>query len=126
MLWRMNPNLRTHFDFVVPLFWPWLVWNLLRLARWHARSGREALCRVDQYGNIRIVLISDPPPPDDLHVYEAPRIAAWAHPACCSDVPAFLRAESAEVRHSPDKSGMVTHGHDMAGPDPALHVPGPP
>ncbi len=129
----MNPTLRTYFDFVVPLFWPWLVWNLLRLARWHERSGREALCRVDRFGNIRFVRISDPPPPDDLYTYDAPRMAPWTHPALGSDVPACVRAglgagpaKSAIVRHDPVKSGMVIHGHGLVRIDPAGHVRGPP
>ena len=133
MLGRMNPSLRTYFDFVVPLFWPWLVWNLLRLARWHERSGREALCMVDRFGNIRFVRISDPPPPDDLYTYDAPRMAAWDDPALGSDVPACLHARlgaglvtDARVRHDPVKSGMVMLSHDIVRYDHGLHVRGPP
>lgn len=129
ILARMHPTLRTYFDFVVPLFWPWLVWNLLRLARWHVRSGREALCKVDRFGNIRIVCISDPPPPDGLYTYDAPRVAAWEHPALGSNVPPCVRAhlpKSIIVRHGPDKSGMVMHRHDMVRWGPARYGRGPP
>ncbi|MBD3769720.1 MAG: hypothetical protein IE925_06185 [Rhodobacterales bacterium] len=51
----MHPQLRIYFDFVWPLFWPWLVWNLLRVARWHTETGRDALMAVDRFGNIRFV-----------------------------------------------------------------------
>ncbi len=122
----MNLSLRTYFDFVVPLFWPWLVWNLLRLAHWHERSGREALCMVDRFGNIRFVRISDPPPPDDLYTYEAPRMAAWDDPALGSDVPVCVRAVSAQVRHDPVKSGMVMTRHGLVRTGPAGSVRDPP
>ena len=110
MLWRMNPSLRTYFDFVVPLFWPWLVWNLLRLARWHARSGREALCRVDQYGNIRIVLISDPPPPT-ISIFMKRRVSRPGRilpaAAMCRLSCALSPQRSAIVRTSPVWSRLV-------------------
>ncbi|KCZ87633.1 hypothetical protein HJA_11554, partial [Hyphomonas jannaschiana VP2] len=104
----MHPDLQRYFTHVWPLFWPWLVWNLVRVARWHARTGREALMAVDCFGNIRLVCLADAPPPDDLYTYEAPRTPRWKHPALGSDVPVSLcgcvRAQSVIVRHDPDKS----------------------
>jgi hypothetical protein len=76
ILARKHPDLQRYFNHVWPLFWPWLVWNLVRVARWHARTGREALMAVDCFGNIELVCLADAPPPDDLYTYEAPRIAA--------------------------------------------------
>ncbi|KJS27375.1 MAG: hypothetical protein VR75_03535 [Hyphomonadaceae bacterium BRH_c29] len=83
----MHPALRPYFDLVWPLFWPWLCWNLLRVAAWHQRTGRGALMAVDRFGNIRIVRLSDAPAPDDLYTYEAPPMPRWESPALASDLP---------------------------------------
>ncbi|MEO1963862.1 hypothetical protein, partial [Hyphomonas sp.] len=109
----MHPDLQRYFNHVWPLFWPWLVWNLVRVARWHARTGREALMAVDCFGNIRLVCLADAPPPDDLYTYEAPRVPRWEHPALGSDVPTCVRAPEEQVRYSPDKSGLVMHSHGI-------------
>nr|WP_321360454.1 hypothetical protein [uncultured Hyphomonas sp.] len=122
----MHPDLQRYFTHVWPLFWPWLVWNLLRVARWHTRTGREALMAVDHFGNIRLVFVADAPPPDDLYTYETPRIPRWEHPALGSDVPVCVRASSALVRHDPVKSGIVIYSHDIVRYDHGLHVRGPP
>nr|WP_321440074.1 hypothetical protein [uncultured Hyphomonas sp.] len=129
----MHPDLQRYFNHVWPLFWPWLVWNLLRVARWHARTGREALMAVDCFGNIRLVCLADAPPPDDLYTYEAPRVPRWDHPALASDVPVCVRGKSGMimpghdvVRHDPDKSGIVMLRHDVVRYDHGLHVRGPP
>ena len=126
----MHPDLQRYFNHVWPLFWPWLVWNLVRVARWHARTGREALMAVDCFGNIRLVCLADAPPPDDLYTYEAPRVPRWERPALGSDVPVSVcgcvRAMSGEVRHDPAKSGMVTYNHGIVRTAPAVHVRGPP
>ena len=103
----MHPDLQRYFNHVWPLFWPWLVWNLVRVARWHARTGREALMAVDCFGNIRLVCLADAPPPDDLYTYEAPHIPRWEHPALGSDVPVSV---CGCVR---GKSGMIMPGHDV-------------
>ena len=126
ILCGMHPQLRIYFDFVWPLFWPWLVWNLLRVAEWHTATGRDALMAVDRFGNIRFVRMSDPPPPDDLYTYEAPRVPRWERPAVCSDVLDAVRVMSGIVRHDPLKSGMVMHSHAIVRPDHALNVRGPP
>ncbi|MAU68509.1 hypothetical protein [Hyphomonas sp.] len=125
----MHPDLQRYFNHVWPLFWPWLVWNLVRVARWHARTGREALMAVDCFGNIRLVCLADATPPDDLYTYEVPRVAAWNHPALGSDVPVCVRdglSKSGIVRHDPAKSGLVICSHDIVRYDHGLHVRGPP
>ncbi|KCZ85599.1 hypothetical protein HAD_07940 [Hyphomonas adhaerens MHS-3] len=122
----MHPDLQRYFNHVWPFFWPWLVWNLVRVARWHTRTGREALMAVDCFGNIRLVFVADAPPPDDLYTYEAPCIPRWERPAVCGAGLAALRGPSGEVRHDPVKSGMVIHKHDVVRTDPVLHVRGPP
>ncbi|WP_321491235.1 hypothetical protein [uncultured Hyphomonas sp.] len=126
----MHPDLRRLFQLVWPVFWPWLVWNLVRVARWHLRTGREALFAVDCFGNVRLTYVADAPPPDDLYTYEAPRVAAWDHPALGSDMPvsvfAGVRVQSAIVHHDPVKSGMVMHRHGIVRYDHGLHVRGPP
>jgi len=83
----MHPALRPYFDLVWPFFWPWLCWNLLRVAAWHQRTGRDALMAVDRFGNIRIVRLSDAPAADDLYTYEAPLVPRWERPALGSDLP---------------------------------------
>ena len=125
----MHPDLQRYFNHVWPLFWPWLVWNLVRVARWHTRTGREALMAVDCFGNIRLVCLADVPPPDDLYTYEAPRVAAWNHPALGSDVPVCVRdglSKPVIVHHDPAKSGLVICSHDIVRYDHGLHVRGPP
>jgi len=83
----MHPYLRRLFQLVWPVYWPWLVWNLLRVARWHLRTGRDELFAVDHFGNVRFAYVADAPPPDTLYTYEAPRVAAWEHPALGSVCP---------------------------------------
>jgi hypothetical protein len=122
----MHPDLRRLFQLVWPVFWPWLVWNLVRAARWHLRTGREALFAVDCFGNVRLTYVADVPPPNDLYTYEAPRVAAWEHPSLGSDVPPLVRAPEAQVRYSPDKSGIVIYRHGIVRHDHGLHVRGPP
>ncbi len=122
----MHPDLQRYFNHVWPLFWPWLVWNLVRVARWHTRTGRDALMAVDCFGNIRLVYVADAPPPDTLYTYEAPRIPRWERPAVCGAVLAAVRASSGEVRHDPVKSGLVIYRHGIVRYDHALHVRGPP
>ena len=73
----MHPDLRPYFDHVWPLFWPWLIWNLLRAAARYERTGQDALLMVDCFGNIRISCLGDAPAPDDLYTYEAPDIMPW-------------------------------------------------
>jgi hypothetical protein len=126
ILCGMHPQLRIYFDFVWPLFWPWLVWNLLRVAEWHTETGRDALMAVDRFGNIRFVRMSDPPPPDDLYTYEAPRIPRWERPALGSDVVDAVRVQSGIVRHDPLKSGLVMLSHDIVRISPVQNVRGPP
>ena len=73
----MEPSLKPYFDHVWPVFWPWLVWNLIRFARWHLRTGQDALLAVDCFGNIRITRLCDAPQAEDLYIHEAPRVASW-------------------------------------------------
>jgi hypothetical protein len=122
----MHPDLQRFFNHVWPIFWPWLVWNLLRVARWHMRTGRDAPMAVDCFGNIELTYVADAPPPDDLYTYEAPRLAAWEHPALRSDVPACVGTQSGFVRHDPDKSGLVIYSHGLVRNEHRRHVLGPP
>ena len=73
----MHPDLRPYFDHVWPLFWPWLIWNLLRVADWHTRTGQDGLFMVDCFGNVRLARLADAPAPDDLYSYEAPKCMPW-------------------------------------------------
>jgi len=73
----MEPSLKPYFDHVWPVFWPWLVWNLIRFARWHLRTGQDALLAVDCFGNIRITHLCDAPQAEDLYFYEAPKVTSW-------------------------------------------------
>ena len=96
----MPPALRIYFDHVWPLFWPWLIWNMVRVATWQERTGREALMAVDCFGNIRLVRMADAPAAEDLYTYEAPLVPRWASAGLASDLPAGLSAH-------PDTSGDV-------------------
>ena len=81
ILLRMHPGLRPYFDHVWPLFWPWLIWNMVRVAAWQERTGRDALMAVDCFGNIRLVRMADAPAAEDLYTYEAPLVPRWERPA---------------------------------------------
>jgi hypothetical protein len=122
----MHPDLQRYFNRVWPLFLPWLVWNLVRVARWHAHTRRYALMAVHRFGNIQLTFVADVPPLDDLYTYEVPRLAAWEHPALRSDVPACVGVQSDEVHNDPDKSGIVMSGHAIVRHDHGLHARGPP
>ena len=41
----------------IVLFWPVLWWNLIRIARWQAHTGREGLFAVNCFGGIRLVRV---------------------------------------------------------------------
>jgi len=73
----MDPRYRSLFQHVLPLFWPWLWWNLLRLDAYRRRVNRNILIQTDRMGNIRILLVGDAPKPDDLYSYEAPKVTSW-------------------------------------------------
>ena len=56
-----DPALKPYFDHVLVLFWPVLVWNLIRIARWQARTGQDGLWAVNCFGGVRLVRVSDAP-----------------------------------------------------------------
>ena len=60
----MDPRLKPYFDHVFVLFWPVLVWNLIRIARWQTRTGRDGLWAVNCFGGVRLVRLADAPRPD--------------------------------------------------------------
>jgi len=84
----MDPRYRSLFQHVLPLFWPWLWWNLLRLDAYRRRVNRNILIQTDRMGNIRILLVGDVPKPDDLYSYEAPKVTSWQRLAPGFGVPA--------------------------------------
>ncbi|MAU68494.1 hypothetical protein [Hyphomonas sp.] len=69
-------------------------------------AGTDYLVRMDGTWKVRtmtVACLTDAPPPDDLYTYEAPRVAAWDHPALGSDLPARVRPQSV----------MIMPGHDV-------------
>ncbi|MEZ5947486.1 MAG: hypothetical protein R3C04_11675 [Hyphomonas sp.] len=110
----MPDGLRPYFDHVWPLFWPWLIWNLVRFARWHERTGLNALLSVDCFGNIRIVQMCDAPPADDLYVYDAPAVARWAMAALASALPEGLGAPLPPLRRDPEPYRSLAVGFSGA------------
>ena len=73
----MDPRLKPYFDHVFVLFWPVLVWNLIRIARWQARTGQDGLWAVNCFGGIRLVRVSDAPhPPAFTFPENAARLSA--------------------------------------------------
>ncbi|KJS24601.1 MAG: hypothetical protein VR75_14320 [Hyphomonadaceae bacterium BRH_c29] len=88
----MHPALRPYYDHVIPVFWPWLWLNLIRVALWHLRTGRDALMAVDCFGNIRMVFAADEPKPDDLYTYKAPLMPRWENPALGSALPVTVHS----------------------------------
>ena len=59
-----DPALKPYFDHVLMLFWPVLVWNLVRIARWQACTGQDGLWAVNCFGGVRLVRVSDTPCPE--------------------------------------------------------------
>ncbi|HPE47944.1 MAG TPA: hypothetical protein PLR76_06090 [Hyphomonas sp.] len=98
----MEPSLKPYFDHVWPVFWPWLVWNLIRFARWHLRTGQDALLAVDCFGNIRITRLCDAPQAEDLYIHEAPRVTSWERLAPGFCMPAEMGSDSIS-----DQSGLL-------------------
>ena len=88
----MPPALRIYFDHVWPVFWPWLIWNMVRVAAWHERTGRDALMAVDCFGNIRLVRMADAPAAEDLYTYEAPLVPCWEKAGLASGLPVELQS----------------------------------
>ena len=93
----MEPSLKPYFDHVWPVFWPWLVWNLIRFARWHLRTGQDALLAVDGFGNIRITRLCDAPQAEDVYAYEAPRVTSWERLAPGFCMPAEMGSDFGSV-----------------------------
>ena len=98
----MEPSLKPYFDHVWPLLWPWLVWNLIRFARWHLRTGQDALLAVDCFGNIRITRLCDAPQAEDVYAYEVPRVTSWERLAPGFCLPAEMGSDSIS-----DQSGLL-------------------
>ena len=58
----MSRDDHAHLYQAVPvLVWPWLWWQLFRLRLWVAATGRDVLCGVDCWGNLRVHLVGDDP-----------------------------------------------------------------
>ena len=57
----IDPRLKPYFDHVLVLFWPVLVWNLVRIARWQACTGQDGLWAVNCFGGVRLVRLADAP-----------------------------------------------------------------
>ncbi|MEZ5967554.1 MAG: hypothetical protein R3C00_00615 [Hyphomonas sp.] len=98
----MEPSLKPNFDHVWPVFWPWLVWNLIRFARWHLRTGQDALLAVDCFGNIRITHLCDAPQAEDVYLYEVPKLTSWDRLAPGFCLPAEMGSDSIS-----DMSGLL-------------------
>ena len=101
----MDPRYCSLFQHVLPLFWPWLWWNLLRLDAYRRRVNRNILIQTDRMGNIRILLVGDAPKPDDLYCYKPPKVASWDRlapgfcvPVTTLELPARLQAFAPRVR----------------------------
>jgi len=115
----MEPSLKPYFDHVWPVFWPWLVWNLIRFARWHLRTGQDALLAVDCFGNIRITHLCDAPQAEDLYTYEPPKVTSWERLA-----PGFGMPAETGPNFPSDQSGLLrtllVHFRASFGPSPDL------
>ncbi|MFN4023478.1 MAG: hypothetical protein ACK4MQ_01485 [Hyphomonas sp.] len=78
---------------MLPLFWPVLVWQLMRARR---RMGEarllNALVRVYWWGHIEIVYPGERARDADAYIPPAPTGLHWSDPAWSSAVPAWLQA----------------------------------
>ena len=107
----MDPLYRPYFQHVLPICWPWLWWNLVRLTAWRQRTGRAIFILVDKYGNIYTRFIGDAPKAEGVYEYAPPRVMPWERLAPVCDDPVksgIVMTGHAEVRLSP---AMDMHGH---------------
>ena len=87
----MDPRLKPYFDHVLVLFWPVLIWNLMRIARWRAHTGQDGLWAVNCFGGVRLVRASDTPRPSPFAFPEnAARLSATM---ILTDLPDGLRTQ---------------------------------
>ncbi len=58
MDFALQPHLYRH---VPVLYWPWVFWQLWRIALWGELTGRDVLVTVDETGRVHIRHVSDDP-----------------------------------------------------------------
>lgn len=100
---RLNPALAAFFRFVHPLFWPVLVWSLMRAGR-RMREARllNALVRVSWWGHIEIVYPGERAPDPNAYIPPLPGRPHWSDPVWSSWVPACLHTEALTLPRSPE------------------------
>ena len=81
------------FEYVHPVFWPWLWLQLWALGKWQRETGRDLLITVTRHGTVTITHVSDAPAPDSLYRYAPPAIPAWDRPALASGLPPEFSGE---------------------------------
>lgn len=75
------------FAHCLPVFWPWLWWQLARLVALKQADGRERLIAVHWYGRVEVLGIGDPPAPARLFRPLEKILSAFAWDAALQGVP---------------------------------------
>ncbi len=103
---RKHPVFTEYFDAVLPIFWPVVLWYLLRVCdQMDARRCNEVLVFVHWWGGIEITYYGDPVPSPSAYRPLAPMRKAWDDPAWASSLPALLNTADTHSFIFPCDSG---------------------
>ena len=103
---RNHPVFAGYFAAVLPIFWPVLFWNLLRMAeRMKGQGNCDALIVLHWWGGIEITHYGDPAPSPSAYRPITPTRKAWSDPIWSSSVPAEITAAETHTLFFPCFSG---------------------
>ena len=105
---RNHPVFAGYFAAVLPIFWPVLFWNLLRVAdRMDEHGNCEVLILLHWWGAIEITHYGDPAPSPSAYRPITPTRKAWSDPISSSSVPAEITAAETHTLFFPCFSGGI-------------------
>ncbi len=89
-----HPDLAPYFAQVLPIFWPVLYWQLVKMsAQLRAAGCREALGRVTWWGGVYITLLGDKPPSPSAYKPLTPARVHWSDEIWSTALPTGLDTE---------------------------------
>ena len=94
-----HPALAGFFAEVHPLFWPVLLWHLMRVRDRLVAAGchEGGMILIRWWGRVDLIYASDPVPSPSAYRPITPQRKAWDDPIWSTAVPAFLAAEASTV-----------------------------
>ncbi len=89
-----HPDLAPYFAQVLPIFWPVLYWQLVKMsAQLRAAGCREALGRVTWWGGVYITLLGDRTPSPSAYRPLTPTRGHWSDESWSTALPAQFTGE---------------------------------